>query len=238
MIDNNKRFNIQNAEGRYEECFGEACADVLGNYFENLIDPDFSMTAGFHVQGKGGSDNGMDLMAGMYGACFFGALLEMNDVSDPIQTSEARETDWNSYTPTQIADAAKLAPFIKGVKPLYGFDQVSEYTKTAQMGCILEMKWYSSWNGVDGQLPMPKVNEAFSYHFVAAYETLALGIQIKAFDAPFYHYLPRPLFEKAVVAAAGFDVNTYRFLTLVNGIFYTRNWSLLPYLASGTMKRV
>ena len=228
-LDKNKRFNLQNAEHRPEECFGEAFADVIGNHFETLFDPDFSMAAGFHIQGKGGSDDGMDLKAGLYGAVAYGALPENLDTSDPLQTSEAKETDWGSYTPQQIATAAKFAP--TGFISLRSYDEVTRYTNSYQMGCILEMKFYESWFGVVGQLPTPKAGEAFSYHFVAAYEPLALGIKIKAFDVQGYHYLPRPLFQTAVVDAAGVTFNAWRLVSLVQAALYTRNYAgLFPII--------
>jgi hypothetical protein len=237
-MDKNKRFPLQNAEHRPEECFSEFCADVLGNHFDMLLDPDFSMAAGFHLQGKGGSNDGMDMMAGMYGAIAYGVLPESNDVSDPIQTSEARETDWGSYTPEQIADAAALAPFITGITPLYSYDQVTEYTQRYQTGAGLELKFYKSWFGVDGQLPTPKEGESYSYHFVAAYETYAQGIKIKAFDAPFYHYLPRSLWGTAVVAAAGFSFDSSRWLSLAYAIVKYGKWDLLPELKHESMKHI
>lgn len=233
-LDKNKRFPLQNAENRRNECVGEAISDVLGNYYEQLLDPDFSEAVGFHLQGRGGSDGGVDLKAAMLAACVFGSLPETDDPSDPTQTSEAKETDWGSYTLQQIQLAAHFAP--NGIIPLYSYDQVTDYTKTYQRGAVLQLRWDTSWTGVDGQLPASKGGAFVSQHAVAAYETLALGIRIKAFDIPTYHYLSRPVFEKAFVVGYGFSFDAYKFLTIVNAILYSRNWSLIPLLSSTMVK--
>lgn len=236
-LDNNKRFQLQNAERRYSECVGISTSDVGGNWREMLFDSDFSEAAAFHIQGKRGSEDGVDLLSAMYAACVYGFLPENLDTSDPIQTSEAIESDWASYTPTQIATAAKFAP--AGVRSLKSYDDVIEHLLREKMGCVLQLRWNTAWTGFGGQVPMPAADARYTDHAVACYGYSALGLAVKAWDIPEYHYLPRSVFQKVFVVGYAFDMNAYKWLTIVSAILYTRNWSLLPLLNTGaTMKRV
>ena len=210
-------------------------------------DSDFSLSAGFAVQGMVPTTLGQTAIGGMYGAVAYGWLPETLDRSDPVQTSQFIESDFANYTYIQKSTAKIFAP--KSIRWLNSYDDITRYLLETRWGAAVGFKWYSSFGNprLDGTLRMPDYeDEPFTYHETACYENTSLGLRIKSWQGKDYGhegdvFMPRSIFEKAWTGAAGFDPKGWRWATLVGACLqYPRNIpNLLPLLLeSARVKRV
>ena len=225
-------------EKRPTGCVGITLADILGNIHGMPMDPDFSLAAGFAVQGMVPTTLGQTAIGGMYGAVAYGCLGEVLDRSDPIQTSQFIESDFANYTYIQKSTAALFAP--KGIRWLNSYDDIARYLLETRWGAAVGFKWYSSFGNPrpDGVLRTPDYeNEPFTYHETACYENTSQGLRLKSWQGPDYGdhgdvYMPRSIFEECWTGAAGFDPKGWRWASLVGACLqYPRNIpNLLPLL--------
>lgn len=234
-INPNPRFPDQNAERRNSECVGESVAYALSIIDNDIFDPDFSEAAGFKVAAQAPSDLGESPYYAMLGAVAYGGLVKSDDKSDPLQTSQLIESNFDNYTPEQKQTASIYIQ--RGFKSLRTYDDIIYYLNTQRWPVILGHHFYSTFLQPypDHTLRTPPLGDTFTNHcgLITGYDSRGLEILMWVGPEYGYAYMNRAIFLQCALEAYAFDPNGWRWLTLVQGALSTGNFKgMLPLIVS------
>lgn len=212
-----QQFPSQLIDGDPTECVALTVADIKGNIDSQLYDPDFTYAMTLRLMGQQPTTAGLDPYSGMLEAVAYG-LLPISLESFTAKTmGELYIANWQNYTPAQRQFALRWAA--NGVTPLYTYSDIANWLLTQKTGVSMAVKWYESFNtpNSDGSLPPPV--GAFTYHNVAVYDDVLLGLMVKPWLGPDfadkgYAYMSQSTFNLVFQSAAGFNQNAWRWFSL------------------------
>lgn len=234
-LDKNRFFANQVIDNDPTECVALTVADIAGNITGQLYDPDMVYANALKIMNETPNVLGLDPKAGMQSAVVYGLLPVTEETFNAKTTSQLYIANWQNYPPAQRASAQQHV--MRGVVPLYTYQDICSYLNRCKAGVSLTVKWHENFNTPNGDGTLPDPEGPFTYHCIAVYDNPLKGLMFKPHLGPLYGdsgygYMSQTVFNEVFAETYGFDLNAWRWLSLVQ-IALSHPWiipDVLPLL--------